>query len=92
MIPLEDTIRQARSQRGWTQNDLASRLGTTPATVSRWERGRARPRWSRLRSLAQVLEMPPSQLGRGRTGARRPEPRLDSVAERIAQVLNELTR
>lgn len=92
MTPLEETIRQARVQRGWTQHDLASRLGTTPATVSRWERGRARPRWSRLRSLARVLEVEPSRLGRGNGTGRRSDPRLESVAARIAQALDELTR
>jgi transcriptional regulator with XRE-family HTH domain len=34
---------QARLSRGWTQQQLADQLGTTPQTVSRWERGIATP-------------------------------------------------
>jgi transcriptional regulator with XRE-family HTH domain len=33
----------ARKQRGWTQNELAAQLGTTSATVSRWENGHSTP-------------------------------------------------
>jgi transcriptional regulator with XRE-family HTH domain len=91
VTPLDQAIRRARARRGWTQYDLATRVGTTPATVSRWERGRARPRWAKLRSLAQVLEVSPAELGRSLDGHGRPDPRLESVAARIAQALDELT-
>jgi transcriptional regulator with XRE-family HTH domain len=37
------TLMQARLSRGWTQQQLADQLGTTPQTVSRWERGIATP-------------------------------------------------
>src|SRR5579875_2133491 len=36
-------LMQARLSRGWTQQQLADQLGTTPQTVSRWERGIATP-------------------------------------------------
>jgi len=48
-------IRSMRRRYGWTQADLAARLGTDAVTVSRWERGATRPRPSaqtRLRELA----------------------------------------
>jgi len=32
-------IREARAARGWTQRELAERVGTTPATISKVERG-----------------------------------------------------
>src|SRR2546423_11329140 len=32
-------LRQERQQRGWTQSDLAERIGTTQINVSRWENG-----------------------------------------------------
>jgi len=32
-------IREARTARGWTQRELAERVGTTPATISKVERG-----------------------------------------------------
>src|SRR5579875_2850778 len=36
-------LMQARLSRGWTQQQLADLIGTTPQTVSRWERGIATP-------------------------------------------------
>ena len=44
-------IRILRSRLGWTQQRLASELGTDHGTVSRWERGIARPRPSALQRL-----------------------------------------
>lgn len=54
-------IRRMRNRLGWTQADLARRLGTDPVTVSRWERGVTRPRPSarkRLRDLFDPADRP----------------------------------
>lgn len=48
---LPDEIRALRTRYGWTQKELAARLGTDDVTVSRWERGRSKPRPSALRRL-----------------------------------------
>ncbi len=49
------TIRQLREERGWTQPDLAGRLGVSQGAVSLWERGVRRPyRRTRLR-LAELF-------------------------------------
>lgn len=37
-------LRRRRERAGWTQADLAERLGTDPVTVSRWERRVSEPR------------------------------------------------
>ena len=37
-------LTQARLARGWSQEDVASQIGTEGNTVNRWERGRAKPR------------------------------------------------
>jgi transcriptional regulator with XRE-family HTH domain len=37
-------IRSFRKRKGWTQSELAAKLGTDAVTVSRWERGIVRPR------------------------------------------------
>jgi transcriptional regulator with XRE-family HTH domain len=89
MIDLDHTIRETRRRRGWSQFDVAARLGTTTATVSRWERGQAWPRYQRLRALAVLLEVPPGALRRPRRDRARPE-RLTSVADRIARTLGGL--
>jgi transcriptional regulator with XRE-family HTH domain len=36
-------LRRQREQRGWSQAELATKLGTNLKTVSRWERGMAKP-------------------------------------------------
>jgi transcriptional regulator with XRE-family HTH domain len=49
------TIRQLRLERGWTQLELAYKLGVTPLTVQNWEHGRFEPTASKLRKLAGVF-------------------------------------
>ena len=49
------TIRQLREGRGWTQLQLAYRLGVTPVTIYNWEQGRSEPRASQFRRLARLF-------------------------------------
>ena len=48
-------IRELRTARGWTQLELAYRLGVTPATVSNWERGVFTPKAMQLRMIARLF-------------------------------------
>ena len=47
-------VRSARTAAGYTQSELAERLGTTQSAVSRWERGHDEPRISTLAHIARV--------------------------------------
>src|SRR5438876_3640956 len=38
-----EIVRAKRLGRGWTQGELAERLGMTNVTISRWEKGRVEP-------------------------------------------------
>ena len=49
------TIKEMREERGWTQLELANRLGVTPSTIYNWERGRFEPRLGQARDLAKAL-------------------------------------
>ncbi len=49
------TIEELRKERGWTQLELAVKLGITPVTVYNWERGKTEPTASRFRQIAQVF-------------------------------------
>lgn len=49
------TIALLRKRAGWTQRELAGRLGVTDKAVSRWERGLGLPEQSSLARLAKVL-------------------------------------
>jgi transcriptional regulator with XRE-family HTH domain len=48
-------IRALRKAKGWTQAELATRLGTDHVTVSRWERGVSVPRPGVQRRLRELL-------------------------------------
>src|SRR6476660_2235210 len=49
------TIRALRQERGWTQFELALRVGVQPQTVYLWERGRRLPHVPQLRRLGAVF-------------------------------------
>jgi len=49
------TVKQLREQVGWTQLELAVKIGVTPTTISAWERGAYEPRASQLRALAEAF-------------------------------------
>jgi transcriptional regulator with XRE-family HTH domain len=48
-------IKEVREKKKITQETIASKMGVTVATVSRWETGEMLPRTSRLKQLAKVL-------------------------------------
>jgi transcriptional regulator with XRE-family HTH domain len=50
----EHAIRALRRRHGWTQAELAERLGTDHVTVSRWERGVVHPRPSAKKRLGEL--------------------------------------
>ncbi len=51
------TIRQLRQERGWTQFELALRVGVQPQAVYLWESGRRTPQVPQLRKLGQLFDM-----------------------------------
>ena len=48
------TIRQLRQDHGWTQFELALRVGVQPQAVYLWESGRRTPQVPQLRKLGQI--------------------------------------
>ena len=51
-------ITASRKAKGWTQSDLAQRLGVKEKTIVNWESEDSEPRASRLANLAGVLGVP----------------------------------
>jgi transcriptional regulator with XRE-family HTH domain len=49
------TIRALRQERGWTQYELAVKVGVHPQAVYLWESGRRTPHVPQLRRLGQVF-------------------------------------
>lgn len=57
-----DRVAELRRRKGWTQGDLAERLGVEQPTVQRWESGVREPKFEQLFALAKVLDVPPAYL------------------------------
>jgi transcriptional regulator with XRE-family HTH domain len=57
------SLRNVRKQRGWSQREVARRLGVSQTLVSLWEHGERRPPTRRLHQLRQLgLEMDATEL------------------------------
>jgi len=79
-------IAALRKEKGWSQKELAERLGVTNKAVSRWETGRGYPDVELLPLIAKELDITISEL---LEGERSPEP---PQAEPQMEFLCESTR
>jgi transcriptional regulator with XRE-family HTH domain len=61
---LGEAVRELRSKRKATQEDVAAGAGITTATLSLIERGQANPTWDTARKLAAALGMSIGELAR----------------------------
>ncbi len=57
------TLRDERIGHGWSQQDVADKVGTTPNNVGRWERGETVPGPYFRQHLCEVFGKSPSELG-----------------------------
>lgn len=73
---------QMRTERGYTQKELAALLGVTDKAVSKWETGAAAPRRAMLRQLSEILGCTQEELLEGKR-IERPEPVRKAPPERI---------
>jgi transcriptional regulator with XRE-family HTH domain len=72
---LAESLRKLRQQAGITQKDLAKRLGMSPATLNRLERGTHNATLKTIDGLCSALKCDPAELfrpGRLRLPSRRP--------------------
>jgi transcriptional regulator with XRE-family HTH domain len=51
-------IKAARAARGWTQVDLAEKVGTSKANLSHWETGKHEPSFGQLLRIRDVTGHP----------------------------------
>ncbi len=89
-MPLGEKIRQLRSERGWSQGELAARLGGDPGQISRYETGKISPSIDVVVKLAEAFDVSADYLlidGATRRPLRAP---VDLLGERLAQ-LDQLT-
>ena len=66
---LGQRINELRKARGWSQVDLAKRLGITKQTVSNWENGKALPDVETLLQIAEKLNIDVNDLVYGKNNS-----------------------
>lgn len=54
-----DAVLRARLEKGWTQTELARRVGTKQANISRIEAGLANPTLELVHKVCKVLDLQP---------------------------------
>ena len=59
---LNENIKKLRKIKGFTQEELASKLNVTRQTISKWEKGYSVPDAEILEKLAEIFETNVSQL------------------------------
>jgi len=62
-FPLNSRLHDARVERGWSQQNLAEQVGTTPVNISRWENGSTFPSPYFRQRLCEVFGKTPAELG-----------------------------
>lgn len=79
-------LRAARGKAGWTQANLAKRLGVTQAYLSLMESGKRRVPPRLARRLTRLLDLPPTMLPVTTTSASRDRPTNDWFEAQLARL------
>jgi len=61
-LNLGDNIRELRRNRGWTQEQLAERVGMSPQAISRWENGTTYPDLELIPEIARLFSVTTDEL------------------------------
>lgn len=61
--PFHTILKKERASRGWSQEDLAQKLGCDLKTIGRWENGKALPQALHRQALSQLLKKDLLELG-----------------------------
>ncbi len=58
MEKFQITIEAARVNAGYTQEEVACKMGVTKQSIVNWEKGRTEPSISQARKLSSLYDMP----------------------------------
>lgn len=89
MSTLGERIREYRIKRGFTQNQMAEKLGMTEANFSSYERNRSIPPSEKLNQIANILNVSIDYL-LGRTNDPEPHFEFDEEVRAIAREMQSL--
>lgn len=83
----QGNLKTLRKNKGITQEELAERLNVVRQTISKWEKGQSVPDSEMLVRLAEIFEVPVSQL----LGSPiKPDAQPDALAEQLARINEQL--
>jgi transcriptional regulator with XRE-family HTH domain len=91
-MPLGDQIKQLRKERGWSQGDLAARVGGDAGQISRYENGKISPSVEVVVKLAEAFDVATDYLlidGAARRPFRAPDDLLGERLTHLAQLSDE---
>ena len=54
---ISDKIQLLRRENGWSQDELAEKLGVSRQSVSKWESGKALPDSEKVLAIAQLFDV-----------------------------------
>jgi len=89
MSTLGDRIREYRLKRGFTQSQMAEKLGMTEANFSSYERNKSIPPGDKLNQIADILNVSIDYL-LGRTNDPEPQFEFDEDVRAIAREMQKL--
>jgi len=86
LMSLQERVKELRKEHGWSQGELAERVGADPAQISRYENGRITPSADVVVKLAEVFDVSTDHL-LVEDSPRRPfRPAEDALGDRLATV------
>lgn len=56
-MEFKDIVKQLRIERGWSQQDVADRVGLTKVTISQYENGKRKPSFEMIEALAAAFHV-----------------------------------
>ena len=68
-MAISENIKRFRTDRDWTQEQLAEKIGVTRSTVTQWETGWSKPRMGAVEKLAAVFGVSASDMITDRSGS-----------------------
>lgn len=85
-LPLGERLKQLRQERGWSQAELAAKVGADAGQISRYENGRMTPSAEAVVKIAEVLDVTTDYLLVETSPRRSPHAPENILGDRLAVV------